>query len=597
MGIIAAFFGVIVIGGVVWGMARPGVAMTGDATCGTEEHKHSDQCYENILACEEKESAGHKHDDSCYKTEEVLVCDKEECEANPEEGIEGHAHDKGCYEEKKELTCKEEESEGHTHSDKCYKKEIACGKEEHAHEENCYIDREADVEKKSDWDKQYKNVKWKDAWGEDLVTAADKQIGYKESAKNYKKVNGEQKGYTRYGDFSGEAYADWDAAFVNFCIHYAGISKSDVFPNTTDTNKWYNKFSKVNGSFLTAPEGYEPEKGDIVFFEKKKGETDFAMGIVSSSDKDKKEIKVIEGNIDNEVKEVKYSTGDSQIFAYIKVTEIEQAFKGVEPDDAENEEEQGETEEPSPAFDSEYEGGGVIIHVKADEGVVPEGAELSVMLIEKKKITSGMSAEEKEEAEKVNAQYDMTREKLNEESEKKEQELQGFLAYDISFMLDGKETEPSGEVKVTMDFKEAVAPEGVSENAEVAVNHLKENGNGGVKVENLTEASTTNITTAEKDAAVEKVELVANEFSIFTISWGIGDFNVPLVVEHVDESGNKLIEGTGAEEEKLTINAPVEEKINLRNELASEWKVISANGTNYEPIKIMIGNPWAMSFS
>ena len=178
-----------------------------------------------------------------------------------------------------------------------------------------------------------------------------------------------------------------------------------------------------------------------------------------------------------------------------------------------------------------------------------------------------------------------------EESEKKEQEMQGFLAYDISFMLDGKETEPSGKVKVTMDFKEAVAPEGVSENAEVAVNHLKENGNGGVKVENLTEASTTNITTAEKDAAVEKVELVANEFSIFTISWGIGDFNVPLVVEHVDESGNKLIEGTGAEEEKLTINAPVEEKINLRNELASEWKVISANGTNYEPIKIMIGNP------
>lgn len=604
MGIIAAFFGVIVIGGVVWGMARPGVAMTGDATCGTEEHKHSDKCYENVLVCEEKESAGHKHGDSCYKTEEVLVCDKEECEANPEEGIEGHAHDKGCYEEKKELACKEEEGEGHTHSDKCHKKELACGKEEHAHEENCYIDREADVEKKSDWDKQYKNVKWKDAWGEDLVTAADKQIGYKESAKNYKKVNGEQKGYTRYGDFSGEAYADWDAAFVNFCIHYAGISKSDVFPNTTDTNKWYNKFSKVNGNFLTAPEGYEPEKGDIIFFEKKKGETDFAMGIVSSSDKDKKEIKVIEGNIDNEVKEVKYSTGDSQIFAYIKVTEIEQAFKGMEPDDAENKEEQGETEEPSdteetegeeteepsPAFDSEYEGDGVIIHVKADGGVVPEGAELSVMPIEKKKITSGMSAEEKEEAEKVNAQYDMTSEKLNEESEKNEQELQGFLAYDISFMLDGKEIEPGGEVKVTMDFKEAVAPEGVSENAEVAVNHLKENGNGGVKVENLTEASTTNITTAEKDAAVEKVELVADSFSIFTISWGINGFKISLIVEHVDESGNKLMEGTGAEAEELTINASVGEMIDLRNELASEWKVISANGTNYEPIKIMIVN-------
>lgn len=581
MGIIAAFFGVLVIGGVVWGMTRPGVAMTGDATCGIEEHKHSDKCYENVLVCDEKESEGHKHDDSCYKTEEVLVCDKEETEANLEEGIEGHTHDKGCYEEKKELVCKEEESKGHTHTDKCYKKELVCGKEEHTHEEDCYIDRSADVEKKSDWDKQYKSTKWKDAWGEDLVTAAEKQVGYKESTKNYKKVNGDQKGYTRYGEFSGELYADWDAAFVNFCIHYAGISKSDVFPNTTDTNKWYNKFSKVNGSFLTAPEGYEPEKGDIVFFEKKKGETDFTVGIVSSSDKDKKEIKVIEGNVDNEVKEEKYGTGDSQIFAYIKVTELEQAFKGMQPDDAENKEESEEpdqttepeeTEEPaeeetedlSPEFDSEYEGDGVIIHVKADEGVVPEGAELSVTPIEKKKITSDMSAEEKEEAEKVNEQYDMTSEKLNEESEKNEQELQGFLAYDISFMLDGKEIEPNGEVKVTMDFKEAVVPEGVSENAQVAVNHLKENGNGGVKVENLTEASTTNITTAEKDVAVEKVELVANDFSIFTVTWG-GNLIKKFDVKYFDTSGNEISEEISAEIATLSLEQG--KKINLETYL------------------------------
>lgn len=597
MGIIAAFFGVLVIGGVVWGMTRPGVAMTGDATCGIEEHKHSDKCYENVLVCDEKESEGHKHDDGCYKTEEVLVCDKEETEANPEEGIEGHTHDKGCYEEKKELVCKEEESKGHTHTDKCYKKELVCGKEEHTHEEDCYIDRSADVEKKSDWDKQYKSTKWKDAWGVDLVTAAEKQVGYKESTKNYKKVNGDQKGYTRYGEFSGEPYADWDAAFVNFCIHYAGISKSDVFPNTTDTNKWYNKFSKVNGSFLTAPEGYEPEKGDIVFFEKKKGETDFTVGIVSSSDKDKKEIKVIEGNVDNEVKEEKYGTGDSQIFAYIKVTELEQAFKGMQPDDAENKEEESaeteepaeseetegdETEESSPAFDSEYESDGVIIRVKADAGVVPEGAELSVMPIEKKKITSDMSAEEKEEAEKVNEQYDMTNEKLNEESEKNEQELQGFLAYDISFMLDGQEIEPNGEVKVTMDFKEAVVPEGVSENAQVAVNHLKENGNGGVKVENLTEASTTNITTAEKDAAVEKVELVADNFSIFTIMWVDSENKeISTSIRHVNENREDIVQGYNGRE-------PVRLTVNQEEELKSlfGWESITVGEIQYSPVRI-----------
>lgn len=604
MGIIAAFFGVIVIGGVVWGMARPGVAMTGDTTCGLEEHKHSDKCYESVLVCDKKESEGHKHDDSCYKTEEVLVCDKEEVEANPEEGIEGHTHSKECYEEKKELICKEEESDGHTHSDKCYEEQLVCGKEEHTHEEECYIDKNADVEKQSDWDKQYKSTKWKDAWGDDLVTAADKQVGYKESSKNYKKVNGEQKGYTRFGEFSGEAYADWDAAFVNFCIYYAGISKSDVFPNTTSTNKWYNKFSTVNGSFLAAPDGYEPEKGDIVFFEKKKGETDFTMGIVSSSDKDKKEIKVIEGNVDNQVKEEKYSTGDSQIFAYIKVTELEQAFKGMESDDANTEEEETEepaeseeaeeeeTEDQSPAFDSEYDGDGVIIQVKADEGVIPEGAELSVTPIEKKNITSSMSAEEKEEAEKINAQYDMTSEKLNEESEKNDQTLEGFLAYDISFMLDGKEIEPDGEVKVTMDFKKAVVPEGVSEDAQVAVNHLKENGNGGVTVENLTEASTTNITTAEQDAAVEKVELVADNFSIFTIAWQLNGTPLSMNVEYVDEDGNLLT----PKEPVTGIKPDLEKNIiyDLKDLIGDRWtSIVVTEGTEeaiYEPVKFLFDN-------
>ena len=54
-------------------------------------------------------------------------------------------------------------------------------------------------------------------------------------------------------------------------------------------------------------------------------------------------------------------------------------------------------------------------------------------------------------------------------------EIGGFLSYDICFVTeDGQEKEPDGKVNVSFEFKEAVIPEDVSEDAEVAVKHLKE---------------------------------------------------------------------------------------------------------------------------
>ena len=129
-----------------------------------------------------------------------------------------------------------------------------------------------------------------------------------------------------------------------------------------------------------------------------------------------------------------------------------------------------------------------------------------------------MSEEEKAEAEDINTQYALTEKKLNEDSEKNETTMEGFLAYDISFIVDGEEVEPSGDVKVTMDFKEAAIPEGVSEDATVEVKHLKEDTSAtdGVIVEDMSEKST--VETSEK-TEIEKVELTVNSFSIFTVTW------------------------------------------------------------------------------
>lgn len=193
----------------------------------------------------------------------------------------------------------------------------------------------------------------------------------------------------------------------------------------------------------------------------------------------------------------------------------------------------------SPAFNETYENSEVTVKVTADVGIVPEGAELSVTPIVKKEITDQMSEEEKAEAKKINDQYDLTEKKLSEDSDKNKEIMEGFLAYDISFLIDGKEVEPSGDVKVVIDFKKAAVPEGVSEDAAVAVKHLKEDptADDGVVVENMDEKAT--VKTTEK-AEAKKVELVSNSFSTFTITWQAAayvKFNITAHYVYIDEKG------------------------------------------------------------
>ena len=260
---------IMLVSGVIWNLTQYGIAMTDEPKCGMEEHTHSDSCYADVLTCGREESEGHTHTDACYQTVSELICGQEESEE--------HTHSEACYQTVSELICGQEESEGHTHTDACYEKQLSCGKEEHTHSEACYIDTTADVEDASIWNAQYADTKWKDAWGEDLVIAAKKQIGYKESTDNYTvAADGSHKGYTRYGQFAGDVYADWDAVFVNFCMHYAGLEKTGLFPKETETAKWHEKFAKgnagQNAAYLTDAKDYEPQIGDILFFQKEKEE-------------------------------------------------------------------------------------------------------------------------------------------------------------------------------------------------------------------------------------------------------------------------------------------------------------------------------------
>lgn len=211
-----------------------------------------------------------------------------------------------------------------------------------------------------------------------------------------------------------------------------------------------------------------------------------------------------------------------------------------------------EVESEEPILQLTYEDDKVKITVDAVEaGNIPNGATLSVTPIEKKEITSSMSADEKAKVEEINDQYDLTEQKLQEKAENETYDIAGFLAYDITFAdANGNKLEPNGDVKVSMKYKQAEIPEEakkvLTENddstLDVTVMHLEEDEQGEVKevvdmVADENETAEVETTSAMK---VKKAEFVTDSFSVFTLTWQNNYGNSTLRVHLVDESGNEI---------------------------------------------------------
>ena len=218
----------------------------------------------------------------------------------------------------KNLYCGQEE---HIHTDSCSNQETACEKTEHTHGLMCYSNPDADVELSDVWEQSVNSVKLTGVWADDLVSIANSQLGYKESERNYN-VNevGNVCGYTRYGDWYGDAYGDWNSMFVAFCLNYAGISDKYV-PYEANCENWIKQLSK-QGMYEEA-EGYSPQKGDLVFFVSSDEKSiPNRVGIVKEvlTDGDVPEgICVIEGDSLKQVEEKTYELSEDSILGYGKL--------------------------------------------------------------------------------------------------------------------------------------------------------------------------------------------------------------------------------------------------------------------------------------
>lgn len=332
-----------------------------------ESHTHTDTCWSEAKTCSLEELEGHTHGEQCYEKNTTETCDLEQAANHihtescfDEAGertcglISGvvHVHDETCVTvirlDEPELICKLPE---HIHVDACYldpedlppvQKEFYCDLGEHEHIEECYdaagqlictipvhdhdvsckvpsYDPEADVETAEDWEATLKEISLTGKWPEDLLAVAATQLDYTESKQNViLHEDGSVKGYTRYGAWYGAPYIDWSAAFVSFCVNYAGI---DAMPQDSSCESYLSKLE--DAGLLRSPGSYLPKPGDVVLLDTKTDEVETKpnqMGIVAelllSEAGELTTVKVLAGDASDKVQYLTYDLLSSMIVGY-----------------------------------------------------------------------------------------------------------------------------------------------------------------------------------------------------------------------------------------------------------------------------------------
>ena len=257
---------------VSWRLHQVGTAMTDDEySCGYEEHAHSDACYTEVLVCGYEDEAPENPADSARKDGEAAPT-------------------------------------AHSHTADCYQRVLTCTLPEHTHTLECLADITADVETPADWDEQSEGVS--SFWSDAMTEIAQRQLGYTESAKNFTvdKALGETLAqahhYTRYGDWYGNPYGNWDVMFVAFCQHYAGIPE-DVIPQCASLLQLRTELENAHPEYIT-PGGSEATPGDIVLYTNTAGEE--TIGIVTAYDG--ANLTVVSGAVDGAVAAVTVAEAD-----------------------------------------------------------------------------------------------------------------------------------------------------------------------------------------------------------------------------------------------------------------------------------------------
>ena len=499
---------------------------TKNLTCGTEEHTHGGDCYETETkdVCSD-ESEEHTCGDGCVETEEVLTCTAEE-----------HTHDDGCYESETNIVCGQNEVEAHTHGEGCYttveNKTLKCTLEEaeaHTHNDDCYAWEEKLVctlpETAPAAEQPEKEEKTEEAEeAAEVNLQNDDETGIKVSVKSTSDVLSED---TKVVVAPMEIDEEHETALAEAVSEFEvlGYTAYDISlkdAEDEDITLGENKVEVTIDFEELIPEGINAEEvKDVVLVH------------ITTDEEEKLTAKAV-GTV--EITEEKATVEfEADSFSPYVVTYLSEAEETVEEVVVEEPVEEVYITLPT------YEDEEVMITISGTENALQNIVGFNVTPI-------------KEDVEETKEQYaevaQQLEEKIAEEDEAKE--VVGFLAYDIALVdAEGNKLEPQGDVRVSMEYKEAAAPEAVAEveEAEVTIHHFEEDGKGEVKqiVDMVAEANIEAEVTTTGKAEVEKAEFVTKGFSVFTITWIRKDVftlekNIKVVVadgENYKELGKK----------------------------------------------------------
>lgn len=328
---IVAVLALVVFVGVNWRLHDKGISMTSDYQCGLKEHKHTADCYKKVLICGKEEtdgSEGHTHTDACYKEEKKLTCDKEE-----------HTHDADCYDEEGNLICDKEE---HTHSKDCYttEKKLICGKEEskpvkaHHHTDDCYKKELVCGLKEhthtascySDESADIENKSdWEATiptlsgnWAEDVVSIAQSQLGYEESTANFKLADD---GETHKGY---TRYGAWYGnKYGDWSAMFASfcLNYAEIPSKTVPVNSGSTAWiTKLKQQKLyKAAANYNPTAGDLVFLDTDSDGRADHVGIITKTKT--ASFTAVVGDSNDAVEENTYKRSSDAIIGYCALPE------------------------------------------------------------------------------------------------------------------------------------------------------------------------------------------------------------------------------------------------------------------------------------
>lgn len=280
-----------------YALILPAITLSAEPKCGLEEHTHTEDCYETRLVCGQAEGP----------------------ETDP-----GQAEDP----ETDPAGSQEAAGPAHVHTDACYEQVLTCEKPEHTHTDACWSDPAA-AEDPKDWEPQDLTGDW----NRDTLAIALAQEGYRPS-EDYFTVDDtrEHIGYTRYGDWSGDPFGEWNLSFAAFCLHFAGAA-AEAFPVETSAEAWRTALDALD---LYQPlEGAIP--GDLIFLDSDGDGAADRVGIFTgwqeaepedgaASAQPEQRFAVMEGNLDGEAAQAHYDPEDAALLGRASPDEAADAW-------------------------------------------------------------------------------------------------------------------------------------------------------------------------------------------------------------------------------------------------------------------------------